>query len=173
MTQEPIIAVVIGVSGCGKSTLGAALARHWHAPFYEGDDYHSPESVARMREGRPLDDQHRLPWLHNLRSIISRHLSQATPAVLSCSALKSAYRDLLGREPAIWYLWLTLPEQQLQARLAKRKNHFMPANLLQSQLSTLEAPNASEQYLKLQANWPIKKQLDLIQTHFAGVRADR
>ncbi|AFU98015.1 gluconokinase [Simiduia agarivorans] len=144
----------MGVSGCGKSTLGAALAAHWRVPFYEGDDYHPPTNIERMQRGQPLEDCHRLPWLHNLREIIQKHLDQKSSAVISCSGLKRIYRELLGRESNLWYLWLDLPQPLLSTRLQNRHGHFMPASLLHSQLATLEAPTPDEQFLQLDASQP-------------------
>lgn len=160
----------MGVSGSGKSTLGTALAGHWAVPFYEGDHYHPPANLDRMRSGKPLDDTHRLPWLHSLRELIQTHLDNHSPAVISCSALKHRYRELLGRETNLWYIWLDLPEQNLQARLDSRAAHFMPASLLSSQLTALEPPTPDEQYLKLDASQPPEMMIARIDQHFQSLR---
>jgi gluconokinase len=128
--------VVMGVSGCGKSTVAQGLAKRLDWPMAEGDDFHSPENKAKMTSGTPLTDADRIPWLESVRDWIDRCPSHA---IVTCSALKRSYRDILrtarGR---VRFLHLDGSPQVLSERMAARKGHFMPAALLISQLETLE-----------------------------------
>ncbi|MGC6465368.1 MAG: gluconokinase [Akkermansiaceae bacterium] len=126
--------VVMGVCGSGKSTVGTLLAERINGVFLDGDDFHPPENVAKMRAGTPLDDDDRKGWLEAL----AREIREAKePTVIACSALKESYRDILsGAE----FIFLNGSEELLAERLAARQNHYMPPGLLRSQLETLEAP---------------------------------
>ncbi len=139
------IFVVMGVSGCGKSTVGAQLAEALGVDFLEGDTLHPAHNVARMAAGFALSDADREGWLQAL----SRRIGEASAAgkglVLSCSALKRSYRDILRRGAAdIRFLYLYGERGLLQARMAARTGHYMPMSLLASQLETLEAPDVDE-----------------------------
>jgi gluconokinase len=145
---NPPVIVVMGVSGCGKSTVGAALALRLGTEFVEGDAFHPPENVARMAAGTPLTDADRAGWLRTLAA----HIALAAPrgVVVSCSALKRSYRDVLRTgSAALRFVWLDLPRAELEARMAKRTGHYMPASLLESQLATLEAPSADEAAIRI------------------------
>lgn len=132
--------VVMGVSGCGKSTLARHLAELLQKPFIEGDSYHPPGNIEKMRAGIPLNDDDRRPWLETLRDLIRAHRDQQG-VVLACSALKQAYRDLLAEgDEQIAFIHLRGSKETLRARLEARRDHFMPASLLDSQLATLEEP---------------------------------
>ncbi len=138
---KPLVIVVMGVSGSGKSAHGRALAETLGWDFADADDYHSAENIALMRAGTPLTDAERAPWLATLRAEIERRLREERPLVLACSALRQAYRDALWAERARMRLvFLDGPRELLAERLAGRAGHFMPAALLDSQLSTLEKP---------------------------------
>jgi carbohydrate kinase (thermoresistant glucokinase family) len=129
--------VVMGVSGSGKSTVGAALARRLGVPFIDGDDLHSESNVQKMASGHPLTDEDRWPWLARVGQALAH--AEGTGLVVACSALKKSYRDAIrAGEPEAFFLHLTAPRQVLQARVAARHGHFMPASLLDSQLETLE-----------------------------------
>ena len=129
--------VVMGTSGSGKTALALRLAEALGVPFAEADDLHSPEAVARMAAGIPLTDEDRWPWLARLRDWIAEH-APAEGAVLTCSALKRSYRDLLSGAPVrVRFLHLTAPEDLVRSRMAAR-THFMPPALLASQVATLE-----------------------------------
>lgn len=133
----------MGVSGCGKSTVGAAIAQRLQVAFADADDFHPPENIAKMASGRPLDDDDRRPWLETLGDWLAER--EPTGAVLSCSALKRSYRDLLhSRAPGIRLLHLSGTPEVVEARLAARAGHFMPASLLRSQFTTLEPLAADE-----------------------------
>jgi gluconokinase len=127
----------MGVSGSGKSTVGAAIAQRLRVPFADADDFHPPENIAKMAAGRPLDDHDRRPWLETLGGWLAEH--EHTGAVLSCSALKRSYRDLLhSRARGVRLLHLSGTPEVVEERLAARAGHFMPPSLLRSQFATLE-----------------------------------
>lgn len=142
---QPIVAVFMGVSGSGKSTLGAAVAAELGWSFYDGDDFHPAANVAKMAAGIPLTDADRRPWLARLHDLIADHLAQGEPAVVACSALKKSYRDQLraGNERLV-FVYLRGDRERIARRLAKRRGHYMPADLLDSQFADLEAPGPDE-----------------------------
>ena len=133
---RPDVIVVMGVAGCGKSTVAALLAGRLGWRFAEADDFHSPANVTIMGSGAALTDADRAPWLASLREWIDR---ENTPAVLTCSALRRSYRDVLRSSRArVRFVHLAGVADVIGARLAARTGHFMPASLLTSQLETLE-----------------------------------
>lgn len=131
----------MGVSGAGKSTLGAAVAAELGWPFFDGDDFHPPENVAKMAAGMPLNDDDRQPWLTRLHDLIAEQLARGHPAVIACSALKKSYREQLraGNEGLI-FVYLQGDFERISRRLAGRRDHYMPAGLLESQFADLEEP---------------------------------
>jgi len=138
---RPTVLIFMGVTGTGKSTVGALFAKKSGAAFFEGDDFHPPENVAKMRAGIPLTDADRAPWLTTLRDIIVRALATNTFTVLTCSALKASYRETLAAgDPRVQFVHLTGPPEVIAAHLQNRRGHFMPPALLSSQLATLEPP---------------------------------
>lgn len=142
--------VVMGVSGCGKTTLGEALAAALGLPYVEGDALHSPQNVARMAAGVPLTDADRQDWLHEIGQQLAR---AGNGVVVSCSALKRSYRDLLRRAaPDLRLVYLRGEPPLLAQRLAARRGHYMPASLLQSQLDTLEPPAPDERAIEVDAS---------------------
>ena len=137
-----MIVVIMGVTACGKSTVGKILAKQLSLPFIEGDEFHPPENIMKMSTGTPLNDEDRYPWLEAL----SRELKiqeQKGGAVLACSALKESYREILQRplREKITWVYLEGSEATLRERLRSRNGHFMPEELLHSQLITLEIPS--------------------------------
>ena len=131
----------MGVAGSGKTTVGRLFAQKTGAIFHECDDFHPPTNIAKMREGIPLTDQDRAPWLLALRKIISDSLARNINSVLTCSALKSKYREQLqAGDGRVRFVHLTAPRTVLENRLQNRSGHFMSPALLDSQLATLEPP---------------------------------
>lgn len=143
-SQVPVL-LLMGVSGAGKSTLGAAVAAELGWPFYDGDDYHPPENVAKMAAGTPLTDEDRRPWLAALHDLIARHLARGVPAVLACSVLKKSYREQLrAGNDGLVFVYLCGDFERISRRLADRHDHYMPAGLLESQFADLEEPGPDE-----------------------------
>lgn len=137
--KHPIRWVVMGVSGCGKSTVGQALASALAVPFVEGDQFHSASNVAKMSEGIALTDEDRSDWLHTLQRQIRAAQTEGAGMVLSCSALKRRYRNLLREaDPALRFAHLNGPREVIAERMHARVNHYMPLSLLDSQMSVLE-----------------------------------
>jgi gluconokinase len=131
--------VVMGVSGSGKSTVAAGLVDRLGCAFAEGDDFHPPANVAKMRAGMPLDDDDRWPWLRRLAAWSGEHEQAGRNAVVTCSALKRSYRDLLrDGHPSVWFAHVTVDADLLRDRVEQRTCHYMPPSLLDSQLATLE-----------------------------------
>lgn len=141
----PPVLVVCGVSGSGKTTVGRLLAQRLGWQFQEGDALHPPANIRKMASGQPLDDADRRPWLAAVARWIDGQCAAQMPGVITCSALKRAYRDALraGR-PQLRLLFLRAAEDAIAARLAGRQGHFMPAQLLHSQFQAQEQPGADE-----------------------------
>ena len=142
----PARIVVMGVAGCGKSTVGADLAGRLGARFLDGDDFHPPENVAKMSAGTPLTDADRWPWLDRLCREMDAVVADSGRVVLACSALKRAYRTRLTEGSAAPPLFVHLAGSQalIGARLAARRDHYMPPALLDSQFAALEPLGADE-----------------------------
>ena len=138
--------VIMGVSGSGKSLIGAKLAAALHIDFVEGDDLHPPENVQRMAAGVPLTDDNRRGWLLRIADRLHDARRARIGLVVSCSALKRSYRDLFRSSGCAdaQFVYLAGSRELLAERLAKRRGHFMPASLLESQLTTLEEPAPDE-----------------------------
>ncbi len=138
--------LVMGVSGAGKSTIGKALADKIGGCFVEADDFHPAENIRRMSDREPLTDAHRWPWLQAVaESAIIAMERTGGPVVIACSALKRSYRDVLRQMLSpLFIIHLSGPMELIRARLAERQTHFMPVELLDSQLATLEPPQADE-----------------------------
>ena len=138
--------VIMGVSGAGKTTIGAQLARELDIAFVEGDDLHPPENVNRMAAGIPLTDDDRRGWLLAIAVRLRDAKRAGVGLVVSCSALKRSYRDLLRSvgDADVRFVYLAGRRALLAERMAKRRGHFMPPSLLESQLSILEEPSPDE-----------------------------
>jgi gluconokinase len=136
-----LVVVLMGVSGSGKSTIGPLLAAALGGEYVEGDSFHPAANVEKMKSGAPLDDADRQPWLEAMAAAIRDWRRGEHPVVLSCSALKQRYRDLLrGDTPDVRFVWLKGDKALIAGRLAARRGHFMPASLLDSQFAALEPP---------------------------------
>ena len=143
--ENPCALIVMGVSGSGKSTIADGLAERLRWTFEDGDRFHPASNVAKMSAGHPLTDEDRWPWLQAIADEIDRVCRAGQHAVIACSALKRAYRDILvhGRTD-VRMVFLNGTQELIASRLAQRKGHFMPPDLLASQFNTLEPPDGSE-----------------------------
>lgn len=160
--------IICGVSGSGKTTVGKALAQRLHWDFLEGDDFHPAENIAKMRRGEPLQDADRKPWLYRLRAELGAHLARGNHVILTCSALKASYRAMLCINPErVHFVFLTGDRLLLSQRLLQRSDHFMPADLLQSQLDTLELPDNE---FVLDIDQPVAKIVDSIIHRFGFMK---
>src|ERR1700758_4808310 len=142
---KPVIVVAMGVSGSGKSTVAALLAGALGCHFLEGDDLHPRENVEKMRSGTPLTDADRQPWLRNIAEVIDGWRARGECGVLTCSALKRSYRDIIiGDRRDVVLVYLKGSRQLIHQRMVARHEHFMPVALLDSQFATLEEPTPDE-----------------------------
>jgi gluconokinase len=138
-TNLPTAIVVMGVSGCGKSTVGMEIARRLGWDFRDGDAFHPPANVAKMRSGAPLTDDDRWPWLDAIAAEVLGREGRGDHVVIACSALKRAYRDRLrAARSAVRFVHLDGSFALISARMKARKDHFMPASLLESQFAALQ-----------------------------------
>jgi gluconokinase len=139
MTSRFII--VMGVAGCGKTAVGKTLARYWGWKFYDADDFHPPENIAKMTNGIPLNDSDRALWLASLHHLISSCLKAKHSGVLACSALKERYRQqLLEGNQGLQIVYLKGNYDLIWSRLSARQDHYMKPHMLQSQFVALEEP---------------------------------
>jgi gluconokinase len=144
-SRPPCAMIVMGVSGSGKSTIADKLAERLNWTYEDGDRFHPASNVAKMRAGQPLTDEDRWPWLQAIADEIDRVCTAGERAVIACSALKRAYREVLvhGRGD-VRIIFLDGTQALIANRLAERKDHFMPPGLLASQFKTLEPPDQRE-----------------------------
>ena len=155
------VVVMMGVSGAGKSTIALRLTQRLGWDFEEGDQLHPAANVAKMAAGRPLSDADRWPWLEQVARWIDAEIAAGRRGVITCSALKRAYRDIL-RRPEVLFVYLSVPRAELERRMATRAGHFMPAELLDSQLAALEPPGAGEAALTVPAEGDPAHAVELI-----------
>ncbi|MCP4575865.1 MAG: gluconokinase [Deltaproteobacteria bacterium] len=134
-----MIIVVMGVSGCGKTTIGRCVAKTLQAPFLDADDLHSQANIIKMKKGLPLTDDDRDPWL---KRVAEKMVEMEEGGVVACSALKESYRRVLLSDSSfsVLLVYLKGTRETLYRRLSQRKSHFMPPDLLNSQLKALEEP---------------------------------
>ena len=153
----PCVLIVMGVSGSGKSTIAERLAERLAWSYEDGDTFHPPGNVAKMKAGQPLTDNDRWPWLMAIADEIDRACLAGRHAVIACSALKRAYRDVLvrGRDD-VRIVYLKGTQLLIADRLARRKGHFMPPGLLDSQFKTLEPPAADENPVTVSIDAPVE-----------------
>jgi gluconokinase len=140
-----VIIIVAGVSGSGKTTVGALLAGRLHWRFADADTFHPRANIEKMQAGEPLTDEDRMPWLHAVAAWIDERVAAGDSAVVTCSALKRSYRDLLldGR-PMAAMVFLMVSKEALLRRVSARPDHFFPGRLLDSQIATMELPAPDE-----------------------------
>ena len=133
--------IIMGVSGTGKSTIGKLLSDRTGWAFYDADDFHSPDNIAKMNRGIPLTDSDRTPWLTELHQLIINSLNRNHHGILACSALKSQYRQILRQNNSqVVFVYLRGSYDCIQSRIQQRTGHFMNSGLLQSQFDILEEP---------------------------------
>ncbi len=158
-----MIIIVMGVSGSGKTTVGKLLAQSLNWDFSDADDFHPSANIEKMSLGIPLEDADRLPWLLQLQTTIDWWLLENKNVVLACSALKASYREMLCRDPQqVKIVYLKGSFELLAARLKTRENHYMKADLLSSQLATLEEP---EDAIIIDASQPVEAIIPQIKNH--------
>jgi gluconokinase len=146
----PVVLVIMGVSGCGKSTIAQLLSDRLGWPFEEGDSLHPAANVAKMAAGHPLDDADRLPWLEKVADWVEARLDSGGSGIITCSALKRSYRDLINRRGhGVEFVYLAGTRAEIAAQLAHRTGHFMPPSLLDSQFAALEEPAADEPAIRV------------------------
>ena len=158
--QAARIVIAMGVSSSGKSTVGQSIARRLHVPFLDGDGYHPEANVEKMRNGIPLTDEDRWPWLERLAKALAEAAERKGAAVGACSALRRAYRDFLVEQAGepILFVYLDGSKAVIADRMAKRHHEYMPASLLDSQFATLEVPDtASENVLVVPVTDSVEK----------------
>lgn len=149
---------MMGVSGSGKTTIAKILSARLGWPFEEGDSLHPESNIAKMKAGIPLTDADRQPWLAHVAAWINRQRESGQPGIITCSALKRAYRQIvIGDRPGVRLVYLRGSRDVLAARLAQRRGHFMPASLLDSQLDTLEEPDPDEDPLTVDIDHPAEQ----------------
>lgn len=185
-----MIYIIMGVSGCGKSSLGAFLSEKLGWPLHEGDDFHPQGNIEKMARGEPLTDQDRLPWLLKLHEVIERERCSGSHALVSCSALKRQYRQILlygskalasssspdqiippPTSPDVFFLFLRGDFSVIQQRMVARKGHYMKADLLRSQFDILEPPSDEENVLPLDIRRSITDMATEVQKHIISLRS--
>ena len=141
----------MGVSGAGKSTVGKLIAAALECPFRDADSFHPPANIAKMSRGEPLTDDDRWPWLQAIAAWIAEHRAAGTTCVVTCSALKRVYRDIVttGQSADVRLVYLKGSFGLIEARLAARTDHFMPPALLRSQFDALQEPGADERAIAI------------------------
>ncbi|MEO6826838.1 MAG: gluconokinase [Microbacteriaceae bacterium] len=153
--DQPLVLVVMGVSGGGKSTVAALLSRRLGWVLEEGDDLHPQANVDKMASGHPLNDQDRAPWLRKIADWVDERLDAGENGVITCSALKRAYRDVINRRGSgVVFVYLSGTRETIAARLAARSGHYMPSILLDSQLADLQEPTADEPAIRAEVGRP-------------------
>lgn len=159
----PLVLVVMGVSGSGKSTIARPVAQRLGWDFEEGDELHPAANIAKMHAGHPLTDADRGPWLDAVRAWIAGELQAGRSGVITCSALKRAYRDRLSDGlPGVRFVYLKGEEATIRTRVDDRQGHFMPPSLLDSQFQTLEPPAPDEHVIEIDIRQPVERQVDEI-----------
>jgi gluconokinase len=164
--HRPVV-VVMGVSGSGKTTVGELLARRLGVPYAEADSFHPAANIAKMSAGHPLDDTDREPWLAAIAAWIAAR--QGAGGVVSCSALKRRYREVLrAADPeGVWFLHLDVSRDTILARVAGRSGHFMPVSLVDSQFDALEPLGPDEPGMVVDAGLPPEQIVETVAERLA------
>jgi gluconokinase len=153
-TSKGLAVVVMGVSGAGKTVVGRRLSEALGAVFLDGDDLHSDSARAKMTSGHPLTDEDRWPWLDRIAAALREGLSRNVATVVACSALRRVYRERLraGVGGGLLFVYLKADREMMRARVAQRRDHFMPASLVDSQFAALEPPDGEPDVAVLPAD---------------------
>ena len=163
--------VVMGVSGTGKSTVAEQLAEELDCEFIEGDSLHPRHNIEKMEHGIPLTDEDRWPWLHAIAELISVKSHDGTSTVVTCSALKRTYRDVLRAAAPTFFVHLHAPFEVLEQRMELRTRHFMPASMLRSQFDTLEDLGDDEEGAVVDVSPPVEEVVEeavnAVRVHYA------
>jgi gluconokinase len=149
-----MVIVLMGVTGSGKSTVGKLLARQLGWRFFDGDDFHPPDNIGKLRRGVALDEEDRKPWLRAIRECIKAMIDRRTNAVMACSALKHSHRRMLRVGEGVVFVYLKADSGLVRERLKARAGHFMNPSLVQSQFDALEEP---EEALQIDASLPARE----------------
>jgi gluconokinase len=154
-SAKPVVLVLMGVAGSGKTTVARSLAAHLGWPFQEGDDLHPQANTEKMKAGQPLTDADRRRWLVTVAEWVGRRLDAGENGVITCSALKRSYRDVINRRGSgVVFVFLAGSKATIAPRLAARQAHFMPSSLLDSQFADLEEPGPDEPYIRVDVGPP-------------------
>jgi gluconokinase/shikimate kinase len=171
--MKPRVLILMGVSGCGKSTVAAILASRLGWPFEEGDALHPQANIEKMAAGHPLTDADRGPWLAKVADWVDERLDAGENGLITCSALKRSYRDLINRRGSgLMFVFLAGSKETIAARLAARHGHFMRASLLDSQFADLEEPAADEPAIRVDIGPPAADIAEQIMKAIGVRRAD-
>jgi gluconokinase len=162
--------VVMGVSATGKTTVGEKLAAELDCEFVEGDQLHPRRNIEKMEHGQPLDDEDRWPWLQAIAELVAVKDLEGTSTVVTCSALKRSYRDVLRDAAPTFFVHLHAPFEVLQGRMQLRTKHFMPTSLLHSQFDTLEELGDDESGVVVDVTPPVdevvEEAVNAVRTHY-------
>jgi len=168
-TSRVLPIVVMGVTGSGKTTIGVKLAAALGGRFIDGDDLHSDAARAKMHAGVALTDDDRWPWLDRVGKALAE-ASPGKPVIIACSALKRVYRDRLRKAvgPSLIFVYLEAQKETMRARVAARKNHYMPASLVDSQFATLETPAGEANVIAIPAEGDVETEVGALSQRLAG-----
>jgi gluconokinase len=170
--RQPLHIVVMGVSATGKTTVGEQLAEELGCEFIEGDELHPRRNIEKMESGVPLTDEDRWPWLQAIAEMVAVKDYEGVSTVVTCSALKRSYRDVLRDAAPTFFVHLHAPFEVLEQRMQERTKHFMPTTLLKSQFDTLEELGDDEQGAVVDVSPPIdevvEEAVNAVRTQYAG-----
>ena len=162
--------VVMGVSATGKTTVGEELADELGCEFIEGDSLHPQRNIEKMEAGTPLTDEDRWPWLRAVAELVARRDREGVSTVVTCSALKRSYRDVLRKAAPVFFVHLAAPFEVLEERMHERTKHFMPTSLLHSQFDTLEDLGDDEAGAVVDVSPPldevVEEAVNAVRTHY-------
>jgi gluconokinase len=171
MTRKPMHIVVMGVSATGKTTIAEELAKELDCEFVEGDSLHPRRNIEKMEHGIPLTDEDRLPWLQAIADLVAVKDHEGTSTVVTCSALKRSYRDLLRDAAPTFFVHLHAPFEVLEQRMKLRTRHFMPTSMLRSQFDTLEDLGDDEEGAVVDVTPPVEEVVEeavnAVRVHYA------